>query len=273
MRYMIFRHADAQTEAGVLPSGDLLESLLEAMTAYNESLSRAGVLLAGEGLKPSSEGVRYHYAGGESTVTDGPFAEAKELVAGFTTIQARSLDEAVAWARRWPVEDGDVTLEVRQVYEPAPSFGAPPPDGRRRFVALLTHDEAAEADVMPDEGHQEAMGRLMADAAQAGVLLETGGLLPSSVGARVTFSDGVPTVTDGPFTESKEVIAGYAVYQADSLDELRPWFERFGECIGSGTSEIRPVFEAAEFGEAFSEDLQDREARMRADSATRTPSA
>ena len=70
------------------------------MTAYNESLSRAGVLLAGEGLKPSAEGVRYHYTGGEATVTDGPFAETKELVAGFTTIQARSLDEAVAWARR-----------------------------------------------------------------------------------------------------------------------------------------------------------------------------
>ena len=96
MRFMIFRKADAQTEAGLLPSTDLLT----AMTAYNESLSRAGVLLAGEGLKPSAEGVRYHYTGGEATVTDGPFAETKELVAGFTTIQARSLDEAVAWARR-----------------------------------------------------------------------------------------------------------------------------------------------------------------------------
>ena len=265
MRYILFRHADAQTEAGVLPSAELLE----AMTAYNESLARAGVLLAGEGLKPSSEGVRYHHAGGESTVTDGPFAESKELVAGFTMIQARSLDEAVAWARRWPAEDGDATLEVRQVHEPVPSFGAPAPDGRRQFVALLTHDEAAQEEVLPDESHLEAMGRLMTDAAEAGVLLETAGLYPSSVGARVTFAGGVPTVTDGPFAESKEVIAGYARYQADSIDDLRPWAERFGRVIGDGTSEIRPVFEAADFGDAFTPELQARENTMRAQSAAR----
>ena len=270
MRYMIFRHADAQTEAGVLPSAELLE----AMTAYNESLARAGVLLAGEGLKPSSEGVRYHYTAGETTVTDGPFTdgpftEAKELVAGFTTIQARSLDEAVAWARRWPAEDGDVTLEVRQVHEPVPSFGAPAPDGRRQFVALLTHDEAAQEEVLPDESYMEAMGRLMTDAAEAGVLLETAGLYPSSVGARVTFAGGVPTVTDGPFAESKEVIAGYAVYQAESLAALRPWAERFGRVIGDGTSEIRPVFEAADFGDAFTPELQARENTMRASNAAR----
>lgn len=265
MRYMIFRHADDQTEAGVLPSGDLLE----AMTAYHESLARAGVLLAGEGLKPSSEGVRYHYDGGEATVTDGPFAEAKEIVAGFTTIQARSLDEAVAWARRWPAEDGDVTLEVRQVYEPVPSFGAPAPDGRRRFVALVLHDEAAQADVMPDEDHQEAMGQLMTDAAEAGVLLETAGLLPSSVGARVAFAGGVPTVTDGPFTESKEVVAGYAVYQADSLSDLRPWCERFGRVVGSGTVEIRPVYGDDDFGDAFTPEMQAREDQMRAENAAR----
>ena len=267
MRFMIFRHADAQTEAGGLPS----TGLLEAMTAYNESLDRAGVLLAGEGLKPSAEGVRYTYVDGASTVTDGPFAETKELVAGFTTIQARSLDEAVAWARRWPVEDVGAELEVRQVHEPVPSFGAPAPDGRRQFVALLTHDEAAQTDVMPDEAHMEAMGQLMTDAAEAGVLIETAGLLPSSAGARVTFHDGVPTVTDGPFAESKEVIAGYAMYQADSLDELQPWFERFGKCIGSGTSEIRPVYGDDDFGDAFTPEMKAREHQMRTESADRTP--
>lgn len=271
MRFMIFRKADAQTEAGLLPSTDLLE----AMTAYNESLSRAGVLLAGEGLKPSAEGVRYHYTDGVAAVTDGPFAETKELVAGFTTIQARSLDEAVAWARRWPVEDaeGNVELEVRQVYEPIPSFGAPAPDGRRPFVTLLTHDEAAQEDVMPDEAHMEAMGQLMTDAVEAGVLLETAGLLPSAAGARVTFHNGVPTVTDGPFAESKEILAGYAIYQAESLEALRPWAERFGEVVRTGTSEIRPVYGAEDFGEGFTSELQAREDAMRAESAARTQPA
>ena len=264
MRYMIFRKADAQTEAGLLPSTDLLE----AMTAYNESLARAGVLLAGEGLKPSAEGVRYHYVGGASTVTDGPFAEAKELVAGFTTIQARSLDEAVAWARRWPVEDGDVTLEVRQVHEPVPSFGTPA-EGRQ-FVAIWSSPPEAETADEPSAEMQQAMGQLMADTAAAGILLEAGGLLPSSVGARVTFADGVPTVTDGPFSESKEVIGGYAIYQAESLEALRPWSERFGEVVRDGTSEIRPVYGAEDFGEAFTPELQAREGAMRAESAARS---
>ncbi len=262
---MIFRKADANTESGVLPTTELFE----AMTAYNESLTRAGVMLDGVGLKPTSEGVRYHHAGGETTVTDGPFAETKELVAGFTVIQARSLDEAVAWARRWPVEDVGAELEVRQVMEPVPSFGAPAPDGRRQFISILTCDEAAQRDGMPTEDEMEAMGRLIADAAEAGVLLETGGLLPSSAGARITFHDGVPTVTDGPFAESKEVIAGYAIYQADSLDDLRPWAERFGRVAGDSTSEIRPAFGAEDFGEAFTPELQAREEAMRAENAAR----
>ena len=243
MRFMIFRQADAQTEAGVLPTGELLA----AMMAYNESLTRAGVLLDGMGLKPSSEGVRYHFDGGEATVTDGPFAEAKELVAGFTTIQARSLDEAVAWARRWPAEDagGNVTLEVRQVVEPVPSFGAPPPDGRRQFVALVLHDEAAQADVMPDESHMEAMGRLMTDAAESGVLLETAGLLPTTAGARVVFSGGVPTVTDGPFAEAKEVVAGFSIVEAASKEQAVGWARRFAQIHADhgweGTCEVRPL--------------------------------
>ncbi|PAP79516.1 hypothetical protein B1759_14425 [Rubrivirga sp. SAORIC476] len=265
MRFMIFRKADAQTEAGLLPSTDLLT----AMTAYNESLSRAGVLLAGEGLKPSAEGVRYHYTGGEATVTDGPFAETKELVAGFTTIQARSLDEAVAWARRWPAEDGDVTLEVRQVHEPVPSFGTPDP-ARRQFIAIWSAPPQAETQTEPSAEMQQAMGQLMADTAAAGVLLEAGGLLPSAVGARVVFEDGTPTVVDGPFSESKEVIGGYAVYQADSLEALRPWSERFGRVVGDGTSEIRPVYGAEDFGEAFTPELQAQEDRLRAEAAART---
>ena len=265
MRFMIFRKADAATEAGVMPTTELFE----AMTAYNESLTRAGVMLDGMGLKRSAEGVRYHYTDGEAAVVDGPFAEAKELVAGFTVIQARSLDEAVAWARRWPgAEDGDPTLEVRQVQEPVPAFGAADP-ARRQFVALLTHDEA-EAEAGPTPEEEAAMGQLLADAAEAGVLVEAGGLYPSSAGARVVFEGGVPTVVDGPFAEAKEVIGGYAIYQADSLEDLRPWSERFGRAIGTGTSEIRPVFGDADFGEAFTPELQAREDAMRAESAARS---
>ncbi len=119
MRFMILRKADQATEAEALPS----EALLAAMLAYNEELARAGVLLQGEGLRSSAKGARVKFTDGQPSVTDGPFTETKELIAGFTMIQARSLEEALAWARRWPREDGDVELEVRQVFE-EDDFGA-----------------------------------------------------------------------------------------------------------------------------------------------------
>jgi hypothetical protein len=110
MRFMIIRKADADTEAGVLPT----EEQLAAMTAYNEEMLRAGVLLAGEGLHPSAKGARAVFRDGTPTVTDGPFTEAKELIAGFTMIQVRSREEAIEWVKRWP--ETDVELELRQVF-------------------------------------------------------------------------------------------------------------------------------------------------------------
>jgi hypothetical protein len=118
MRFMIIRKADRNTEAGVLPS----QELLAAMMKYNEELVKAGIMLQGEGLQPSSKGTRVKMTGGKPVVVDGPFTETKELIAGFTMIQVRSKEEAVEWVKRWPVEDGDVELEIRQVFE-AEDFG------------------------------------------------------------------------------------------------------------------------------------------------------
>ena len=118
MRFMIIRKADKSTEAGKLPSTELIAAMLK----YNEEMAKAGIFLDGVGLQPSSRGARVASAGGSRTVTDGPFAETKELIAGFTMIQARSLDEAIEWVKRWPLEDGDVELEIRQVFE-AEDFG------------------------------------------------------------------------------------------------------------------------------------------------------
>ncbi|WP_019142932.1 YciI family protein [Noviherbaspirillum massiliense] len=120
MRFMIIRKADKDTEAGVMPS----EQLLADMMKYNEELVKAGVMLAGEGLQPSSKGARIKFSKGKPTVIDGPFTEAKELIAGFTMIQARSKEEALEWVKRWPASDadGEVELELRQVFE-AEDFG------------------------------------------------------------------------------------------------------------------------------------------------------
>jgi hypothetical protein len=120
MRFMIIRKADRDTEAGTMPSQELLADMIR----YNEELLKAGVLLAGEGLQPSSKGARIKFSRGKPTITDGPFTEAKELIAGFTMIQARSKEEALEWVKRWPSSDGngEAELELRQVFE-ADDFG------------------------------------------------------------------------------------------------------------------------------------------------------
>jgi hypothetical protein len=111
MRFMILVKANEETEAGVMPTTEQLE----AMGRYNEELAKAGVLLAGEGLHPSSRGARVRFDGQNRTVIDGPFAETKELVAGFWLIQARSLEEAIEWVKRVPFHVGEI--EIRQVLE------------------------------------------------------------------------------------------------------------------------------------------------------------
>jgi hypothetical protein len=113
---MIIVKANAQSEAGVMPE----ESLMSAMADYHQDLMQAGVLLDGSGLKPSSAGWRMRYSGGQRTVVDGPFAETKELIAGYTLIEVPTREAALAWTRRFPAPHGEMTdceIEVRQLFE------------------------------------------------------------------------------------------------------------------------------------------------------------
>jgi hypothetical protein len=144
MRFMMMVRASAESETGIPPTRELIE----AMGRYNEEMAKAGVLLAGEGLQPSSKGARVRFSGGQRTVLDGPFSETKELIAGFWLIQARSKEEAVEWARRCPApmgEGADAEIEIRQVFETA-DF---PPD-------VLTPEEAAKEDALRDELQRKA---------------------------------------------------------------------------------------------------------------------
>jgi hypothetical protein len=119
MRFMVLIKADKNTEAGVMPS----EKLLAEMGKYNEELARAGVLLAGEGLHPTSKGARVKFSGAQRTVIDGPFAETKELIAGFWLWQVKSKEEAIEWVKRCPMPHNTETeIEIRQVFE-AEDFG------------------------------------------------------------------------------------------------------------------------------------------------------
>ena len=120
MRFMIIVKATKDSEAEVMPNPPGMETLMAEMAKYHEELAKAGALLDASGLQPSAKGWRVKYSGGKRTVVDGPFAEAKELIAGYTIIQVKSREEALEWARRFPNpvgEGADAEIEVRQLYE------------------------------------------------------------------------------------------------------------------------------------------------------------
>jgi hypothetical protein len=140
MRFMVLVKATPQSEAGEMPS----EELLTAMMKYNEELVNAGVMLAGEGLHPSSKGARVRFGKGQPTVIDGPFTESKELIAGYWLIQAKSLDEAIEWVKRVPNPDNEESeIEIRQVFE-ADDFGPElTPEARAKEAELRARTEAS----------------------------------------------------------------------------------------------------------------------------------
>lgn len=134
MRFMIIRKADKETEAGVLPS----QALLTAMLAYNDEMIKAGVLIDGAGLQSSRNGARISFSKGKPTITDGPFAETKELIAGYSIIEVKSKEEAIAWIKRWPSLDGggNLQLELRQLFS-AEDFGEEAVEQIRAFEKRL----------------------------------------------------------------------------------------------------------------------------------------
>ena len=140
MRVVVLIKANEQSERGEMPS----EKLLTEMTAFNEELVKAGVMLAGEGLHPSSKGVRVEFSGSERKVVDGPFAETKELLAGYWLWQVSSLEEAIEWVKRIPAPDDDTGIvEIRPVFE-ADDFGDElTPELRERDAALRAQTEGA----------------------------------------------------------------------------------------------------------------------------------
>ena len=135
MRFMLIVKANKASEAGVLPS----ERMLNEMGKFNEELVKAGVLLAGEGLHPSSRGARVKFSGSDRTVVDGPFSETKELIAGFWLIEAKSKEEAIEWVKRVPNPDageGESEIEIRQVFETEDFGDAATPEVREREQRL-----------------------------------------------------------------------------------------------------------------------------------------
>jgi hypothetical protein len=275
MRFMMLIKSDAQTEAGELPGADLIN----AMMKYNEDLVNAGVLLAGDGLHPSSKGLRLSVRDGEFEVKQGPFPHPEEIVAGYWLIQVKSKQEAIQWASRVPVEangHGRGEIEVRQVYELADFPVEPEESGWReredelrkelesrpaaasddraktQYMMWVKADAYSEAGTPPTQEGLTEMGALMEEIASTGQLVAGEGLQPTSKGARVVFENGKRTVIDGPFTEAKELVAGYCIVHSDSLEQVVDWSKRMMVIDaklrgGASATEIRRVFGPADF--------------------------
>jgi hypothetical protein len=268
MRYMLLVKSTKDFEAGVWPD----EKMQSELNKWTEELVKAGARLGGGRLQPSSQGARVHYTKGEFTVVDGPFAETKELIAGYCMIEAKSREDAIAWAKRIPFQNGEV--EVRPLFEltdfpvdPAErpngwrdkeeEFRATPPPrrpGTIRFMGILKADKNTEAGVLPDAEFLAAMGAFMEEGVKAGVFLSGEGLQPSSKGARIRYSGSKRMVIDGPFAETKELIAGYVILQFASKAEAIEWTKRFvqvdapGRLSAESECEIRPFVEIDECG-------------------------
>ncbi len=134
MRFMVMVKATPESEAGVMPT----EQMFAEMTSYNEELVKAGVMLAGEGLHPSSRGARVRFSGTGRTVVDGPFAETKELIAGFWIIQVKSREEAIEWVKRCPNPmESESEIEIRQIFDPEDFGDALTPELREREARLF----------------------------------------------------------------------------------------------------------------------------------------
>ncbi|WP_242343721.1 YciI family protein [Anaeromyxobacter terrae] len=240
MRYMIMHKVNASTEAGVLPSPELMAGMGKLV----QDAAKAGVFRNGEGLRPSSTRVRLNFSRGQRTLTKGPLVGSNELVAGFALMKVQSMDEAIEWATRFARIVGDVEIDVGPVTEPWDLGVMPKPtDAPLRVLAVHKADESSEAGAPPSPQMMADMAKLVEDMSKAGVLLATEGLMPSSTGWRLRYRGGKRTVIDGPFAESKELIAGFVILDVKTKDDVFYWAQRFADVVGDVEMDVRPLFD------------------------------
>jgi hypothetical protein len=291
MRVMMLLKSDAKAETGAPPD----EAMMTAMGHYNQSLVEAGVMIGGEGLRPTSEGARVRISNGKTMVIDGPFAEAKEVVAGYFMLKTKTLQEAVDWAKKIPADgsEGEGEIELRPVFETEdfPVDPAEQPGGWReqeiaarenlpvagpekgaRYIGFIKADENSEAGMLPSEPLLQEMGSLMQEMIDKGVMIAGDGLKPSKDAVKLKLSKSQITVIDGPFSEAKELIAGFMLFRAKTKAEACEWARRCLEIHVRGTGveqaeiEVRRVYETEEIPVTDTEKpggWRDQEKRLR----------
>jgi hypothetical protein len=238
MRFMVMHKMTEEMERNFQPD----PAIIAAVGALVEEGVKDKVFVSGEGLLPSSARVRLAYKDGKRTVTDGPFVEAKELIAGFALLRVRSKDEAISWCDKFATAVGDVELCLGPVVELWDLGMAPKPKHPPlRFLSLYQADERSEQDLPRDPQATAKLSALIDEATAAGLLQGSGALASTQKGARLRFERGKHTVMDGPFTETKELIAGYAILNLPSKAAAIEWARRFGEIVKVNEVDVREM--------------------------------
>lgn len=224
MRIMSMHKATPDMEAGVPPSA----KVMAAMGPFMGELAQTGMFVAGEGLRPSAHGVRLRFRNGRRTITKGPLTGSNELLSAYAIVSTKTIDEAIEWASRTAAADAEI--DVRPVTEPWDFGMMPRPENANtRYMVIYKADAQSESGVRrPDVAGD--------------IVLTAGALQPSARGLRLRFRDGKRTVIDGPFTESKELIAGFSILEVPSIDDAVAIGTRFAAIIGDIEIDIRPMY-------------------------------
>jgi hypothetical protein len=243
MRFMVMHKNDSQSEAGEPPP----QALVAEMGAFIMEHAQAGRLLGGEGLGGSSTRTRLTFRGGQCTVKHGPYKGEHELPAATLLLKVATRDEAIGWAERYGKILGDGELELGPVTEPWDLGMEPRPDNPPLRILLIEKaDSASEAGARSPKQKSD-LTRLRSEMTRAGVLLTAEQLQPSSMAKRLVFTNHQLRVIDGPFSESKELIGGFAILRLADMDDAIVQCTRYATILG-GTLEIdvRPLVEPDE---------------------------
>ena len=239
MRYIIIHRTNAHWEAGAIPE----PSLIHRVEALIGELVSAGVFVAGEGLGPSSEGVRLRFQGGERKIIPGPFTGESELEDRFSILRVTSLDAAIAWATRQAEILGDGEFDIRPVHE-AWDIGigsAPEGDPARRWMVLRKATGATEAGVPLSAQADARLTALLEASTRSGEHLVSETMQPSRKGRRYSNSRDGRSFYDGPFAETRELLGGYMIVEAGSLAEACRWAPRYMDAVGVEAVDVREL--------------------------------
>jgi hypothetical protein len=233
MRFMMMHKHDAQTEAGALPPMELVTKMGEIMGG----LAQAGKLVDGAGLGATRTRTRLTFRDGTCTIEHGPYTGAHELPAAALVLVVRTREEAIGWAERYGKILGDGEIELGKVNEPWDLGLMPAPENPPLQMLLVDKADAATEGGGRTPQQKAALSRLMSEMTKAGVLSRTHQLQPSARAKRLVFTANQLRVIDGPFSESKELIGGFAVLELSGLDEAMALARTYAEILG-GTLEL-----------------------------------